>query len=76
MSNFIKLHTYFRCKVIPAVNQIEFNPYIADKDILDVCKEHGIVVQAYGPIGSGARDTFVGGPKEGEPTRHGKCDNP
>ena len=37
------------------MNQIEFNPYCCDQDILDVCKEHGIVVQAFAPVGSGTR---------------------
>ena len=61
----------FRCKVIPAVNQIEFNPYLVDKDILDVCKEHGITVQAYSPIGCGANSTSDGGTKRGL-NDHGK----
>ena len=39
--------------MIPSVNQIEFNPYIVDRDILDACKTHNIVVQAYAPIGTG-----------------------
>ena len=43
-----------RCNVIPAVNQIEFNPYIVDNDILDVCRSNGIIVQAYSPLGTGA----------------------
>ena len=43
----------FRCNVVPAVNQIEFNPYIVDNDILDVCKTNKIIVQAYAPIGTG-----------------------
>ena len=43
----------FRCTVVPAVNQIEFNPYLVDNDILDVCKTNKIVVQAYAPIGTG-----------------------
>ena len=37
------------------MNQIEFNPYVCDDDILKVCGEHGIVVQAYSPIGSGTK---------------------
>ena len=41
-----------------------------DKDILNVCKENGIIVQAYGPIGSGTKNTFVGGPKDAVPS-HG-----
>ena len=37
------------------MNQIEFNPYCCDEDILKACEEHGIIVQAYSPIGSGTR---------------------
>ena len=61
----------FRCKIVPEVNQIEFNPYINDKDILDVCKDNDIIVQAYGPVGSGMKNTFVGGPQQGV-SLHGK----
>ena len=48
-------HFLHRCKVKPTLNQIEFNPYVCDDDILKVCGEHGIVVQAYSPIGSGTK---------------------
>ena len=41
-----------RCVEVPVLNQIEFNPYNADYDILDVCKENNILVQAYAPLGS------------------------
>lgn len=51
VSNFCRMHIEKmvqdpRCKVKPALNQIEFNPYVCDDDILKVCGEHGIVVQA------------------------------
>jgi len=60
ISNFTRLHMERllknpRCKVIPVVNQIEFNPYCVDTDIMEVCKSHNIIVQSYGPIGSGAK---------------------
>merc|ERR1712241_1035312 len=60
VSNFTRHHLETlirnpRCKVIPVVNQIEFNPYMVDKDILDACEEKNIIVQSYGPIGSAAR---------------------
>ena len=71
ISHFLKLNEFFRCNVTPAVNQIEFNPYLVDKDILDVCKEHGITVQAYSPIGCGANSTSDGGTKRGL-NDHGK----
>ena len=55
-----------RCKVKPALNQIEFNPYCYDEDIFKSCEEHGIVVQAYSPLGAG-----VNPGKDGE-ARSGK----
>ena len=39
--------------------------------MLSVCKENNIVVQAYGPVGSGTTNTFVGGAQEGVAT-HGE----
>ena len=61
----------FRCNIVPVVNEFEFNPYINDKDMLAVCKENNIIAQAYGPVGSGTTNTFVGGPQDGVAT-HGK----
>lgn len=42
-------------KVVPAVNQIEFHPYIYEKQqpVLELCKKHGIVVEAYSPLSRG-----------------------
>ena len=34
------------------MNQIEFNPYCVDEDIMAVCKENKIQLQAYSPLGS------------------------
>jgi diketogulonate reductase-like aldo/keto reductase len=42
------------CRVLPMVNQIEVSPYLQQREIVAFCKEHGIVVQAWGPFGSGA----------------------
>ena len=38
--------------------------------MLAVCKENNIIAQAYGPVGSGTTNTFVGGPQDGVAT-HG-----
>jgi len=37
-------------KVIPAVNQIEFHPYLQHQPLLEVHKKHGIATAAYGPL--------------------------
>jgi len=41
----------------PVVNQIEFNPYIYDKQapLLDFCRRQKIVVEAYSPLARGRR---------------------
>lgn len=40
-------------EIIPAVNQMEFNPQMQDNDILEMCIEKGIVLEAWSPLGSG-----------------------
>ena len=42
------------CEVKPMVNQIEVNPYCQPRELIDLCKKHDVVVEAYSPFGSGA----------------------
>jgi diketogulonate reductase-like aldo/keto reductase len=42
-------------KTVPAVNQVEFHPYLYQKDLLDDCAARGIVVEAYSPLAKGER---------------------
>jgi diketogulonate reductase-like aldo/keto reductase len=37
-------------KVVPAVNQIEFHPYLQHGPLLDFHKKHSIATEAYGPL--------------------------
>jgi len=37
-------------KVVPAVNQIEFHPYLQHKELIALMKKHNIVAEAYGPL--------------------------
>jgi diketogulonate reductase-like aldo/keto reductase len=48
-----ELSTY--AHVPPAVNQVEFSPFLNRKSLLDRCKKDGITVQAYTPLSRGQR---------------------
>lgn len=41
--------------VIPAVNQVEFSPFLYQKELLKYCMAHGIIVQAYSPLVRGKK---------------------
>jgi diketogulonate reductase-like aldo/keto reductase len=41
--------------VIPAANQVECSPFLTQTDVRDLCREQGIVVQAYSPLTKGRR---------------------
>jgi diketogulonate reductase-like aldo/keto reductase len=54
VSNFMVEHLSTlldRATVVPAVNQIEVHPYFAQKDVQAFGAEHGILTQAWSPIG-------------------------
>jgi diketogulonate reductase-like aldo/keto reductase len=40
-----------RCAVVPAVNQIEVHPYFAQREVQEFGSAHGILTQAWSPIG-------------------------
>ena len=41
--------------VVPAVNQVEFNPFLFQRDLLEYCVAHGILLEAYSPLMKGRR---------------------
>jgi diketogulonate reductase-like aldo/keto reductase len=54
VSNFMVDHLsrlLDRAQVVPAVNQIEVHPYFAQADVEAFGAEHGILTQAWSPIG-------------------------
>lgn len=48
--------------VVPAVNQIENHPTLPQQEIVDLCKEKGIHVMAYSPMGSTGGPLFKAEP--------------
>lgn len=42
-------------RVVPAVNQVEFHPWLYQKDLLEFCRAHGIQLEAYSPLTKGER---------------------
>jgi diketogulonate reductase-like aldo/keto reductase len=41
--------------VAPAVNQVEFHPFLYQKELLEYCQRKGIQVEAYSPLARGER---------------------
>jgi methylglyoxal/glyoxal reductase len=39
--------------VVPAVNQVEFHPFLYQKDLLDFCRRNRIQLEAYSPLARG-----------------------
>jgi diketogulonate reductase-like aldo/keto reductase len=50
-------------KVPPAVNQVEFHPFLYQKELLDYCRKHRIQLEAYSPLtrGNRLRDATISG---------------
>lgn len=41
------------CSIIPAINQVELHVFLQQPELLDFCRDNGIVVQAYSPLAHG-----------------------
>ena len=56
ISNFLVHHLEDflpHCKIVPAVNQVEFHPELIQPDLLKYCQEKGIQMEAWSPIMKG-----------------------
>ncbi|MBN1785857.1 MAG: aldo/keto reductase [Candidatus Methanofastidiosa archaeon] len=56
VSNFLLGHLnelYRTCKTMPAIDQIEFHPYLYPIELLDHCMDKGIRVEAWSPLMQG-----------------------
>lgn len=42
-------------EVVPAVNQVEFSPFLFQRDLLEFCRGHRIQLEAYAPLTRGHR---------------------
>ena len=42
-------------EVVPAVNQVEFHPYLYQRDLLEFCRKKNIAIEAYSPLTHGKR---------------------
>ena len=56
VSNFLEHHLeplFKTAKIKPMVNQIEFHPGMLQKEIVEFCKKHDILVEAWAPFSNG-----------------------
>jgi diketogulonate reductase-like aldo/keto reductase len=56
VSNFMVHHLedlISQSQIVPAVNQVEFHPYLVQPDLLEFCKKHQIQVEAWSPLMQG-----------------------
>ena len=61
---------YRQIDVVPAANQVEFHPFLYQKELLVYCQEHQIQIEAYSPL---ARVKFLDNPVlETVAQKHGK----
>lgn len=55
VSNFLPHHleALMQTAVPPMVNQIEYHPGYRQEETVQYCRQHGILVEAWGPLGTG-----------------------
>lgn len=58
VSNYTIKHleeTIGRSYVVPAVDQVEFSPFLYQKELLSYCRNKGVVLEAHSPLTRGSR---------------------
>ena len=58
VSNYMTWHLeelLASCEIVPAVNQVEFSPFLYQKELLDFCNTAGVQLEAYSPLTKGKR---------------------
>ncbi len=58
VSNFMVNHLkdlLSETSLVPAMNQVEFHPFLNDKALYDYCKQKGILLEAYSPLSHGKK---------------------
>ncbi|GAM28276.1 hypothetical protein SAMD00019534_114520 [Acytostelium subglobosum LB1] len=61
VSNYTVAHLeelFKHCKVKPHVNQVEFHPFLYNKDLLAFCQGNGIALEAYSSLVRADKDSF------------------
>jgi alcohol dehydrogenase (NADP+) len=53
---------YESARIKPAVVQVESHPYLPETELLDFCKERGIVLLAFAPLGHGMKPGLLEDP--------------
>jgi alcohol dehydrogenase (NADP+) len=56
------LPIYEAARIKPAVVQVESHPYLPETELLEFCKEKGIVLLAFAPLGHGMRPGLIEDP--------------
>jgi diketogulonate reductase-like aldo/keto reductase len=49
-------------RIKPAVIQVESHPYLPEWDLFGFCREHGIIIQAFAPLGHGMEPKVLDDP--------------
>lgn len=44
---------------VPAVNQVEWNPYFQQKELMELMKKNHVTVESWGPLGQGNKDLLT-----------------